>query len=94
MSAVAMVLPDTDVVCTNTHAQPQDGDVVVTPDAETPGRFTVYQVPGTPSLRWDSRVKAVDMARGFARAHRVDVWFSGGATAERLHCHRAGSVQH
>lgn len=89
MNAVATAIPATPVARTETVEEPGSGDVVVSPDPETPGRFTIRQVPGSPSMLWDSRGKAVGVAQAFARAHDVDVWFHYAGSAERLHAYRS-----
>lgn len=91
MNGVAMAVPDTPDPRIETVEEPSRGDVVVSPDPETPGRFTISQMPGTPSMLWDSRAKALDVAQGFARAHGVDVWFQHRGTSERLHEYRSAA---
>jgi hypothetical protein len=91
MNAVATTMPAAPVARTETRGEPLSGDVVVSPDPEAPGRFTICQVPGSPSIWWGSRSKAVDVAQRFARAHRVDLWFDHRGSAERLHAYRSTS---
>jgi len=70
------------------HAAPRDGDVVVTQDPSAPDRFTIRQVPDAPQISWSSHSGAVEVARGFARRHRVDVWTVDGRTQTPLHRYR------
>jgi hypothetical protein len=65
MNAVATTMPAAPVARTETRGEPLSGDVVVSPDPEAPGRFTICQVPGSPSIWWGSRSKAVDVAQRF-----------------------------
>jgi len=69
-------------------AGPRDGDVVVAQDPSAPGRFTIRQVPDAPQISWSSHSGAVEVARGFARRHRVDVWTVDGRTQTPLHRYR------
>lgn len=91
MNAVAMAMPDTPDARTETTDEPRSGDVVVSPDPEKPGRFTIRQIPGIPCMLWDSRGMAVAVAQGFARAHGVDVWFQHRGTSEQLHEYRSAA---
>jgi len=69
-------------------AAPRNGDIVVAPDPSSPGRFTVRQAPDAPQISWSSLSSAVEVAQGFARRHRVDVWTVDGRTQTPLHRYR------
>ena len=69
------------------HAQ--DGDVVVTRESEAKIRFTVRQLPATvQQFGPSSRDEAIRLARGFARAHAVDLWYREGDTFKLLEKYR------
>jgi hypothetical protein len=71
---------------------PRDRDVVVSrePAAAAHG---VRQVPGDTQLTATSREEAVRLARAFARAHGVDVWYREGQTYHLLEAFRRASVR-
>jgi hypothetical protein len=94
MSISAVGLSDSAVVRTAaTDDAPRMGDVLVVPEPEAQGRFAISQVPGMPSMSWDSRAKAVDAARVYARVHNVDVWLRNGGGVERLHAYRGPGLR-
>lgn len=88
MSTRATTTPDTTVARGDRVTVPQSGDVVVSADSQSPGHFTIRQVPGNPTALWGSRAEALEIARGFACAHAVDVWVQQGGLVERLHVNR------
>jgi hypothetical protein len=71
--------------------QPQIGDLVVvrTPDATPP--FGVLQHPSGVQFGASTRDAAVLMARSFARAHKVDLWYLDENDHRLLERYRASS---
>lgn len=69
-------------------AQPVSGDLVVALQVGNERRYTIAQLPGAPQVSWRSRDAVLDVARGFARRHLVDVWISDGRFTIRLESHR------
>ncbi|MGE0124403.1 MAG: hypothetical protein AB7L91_02375 [Dehalococcoidia bacterium] len=72
-------------------AAPRDGDIVVAQDPSAPARYTLRRVPDAPQISSTSHSGAVEVAQGFARRHRVDVWTVDGRTQTRLHRYRQTS---
>ncbi|HET7699026.1 MAG TPA: hypothetical protein VFK57_25125 [Vicinamibacterales bacterium] len=69
-----------------------DGDVLVTSHPESPPVFTVRQVPSTAQVRAGSRDEAIALARAFAVAHAVDVWFDDNGAFRLLEAYRPRSA--
>jgi hypothetical protein len=68
--------------------RPQDGDLVVIRMSGADGPFSLQQVPGTAQLRASTRKAAVQLARGFAQSHAVDLWCTDRDTYRLLECYR------
>ncbi len=88
MSTTTMTVPESGPPHHDGAESPQAGDLVVARGSEEQGCFTIREVPNTPSMTWESRGRALDVARAFAVSHGVDVWFSEGPVAERLLAYR------
>jgi hypothetical protein len=67
---------------------PQDGDVVVTRQAEAHVHYTVRQLPGIVQFSAGVRDNAVRLARGFAQQYAVDVWYCEAGTYRLLEAYR------
>lgn len=67
---------------------PQEGDVVVTRQAETRVRYTVRQLPGIVQFSAGVRDNAVRLARGFAQQYGVDVWYCEAGSYRLLEVYR------
>ena len=67
---------------------PQDGDVVVTREAQSLVHYTVQQLPGMIQFSSAVREEAVRLARTFAQKYAVDVWHSDGGTHRLLEAYR------
>lgn len=67
---------------------PRDGDLVVAEEPDTPGRYAIRQVPGSPQVSWSSARAAIEMAGALARSHGVDVWTTQDGAPVRILCHR------
>ena len=52
-----------------------DGDVVVVRRLHVTPPFGVLQVPGSVQFGASTCEAAVQLARGFAQAHKVDLWY-------------------
>jgi hypothetical protein len=63
---------------------PQDGDVVVARESRSAVACTVRQHPGDIQFIASPRDEAVRLARTFAQAHAVDVWYAEDGTSHRL----------
>ena len=70
------------------RSSPQDGDVVVTREAESRVHYTVRQVPGIVQFSAGVRDAAVRLARSFAQQYAVDVWYSEAGTYRLLEAYR------
>ena len=70
------------------QSSPQDGDVVVTREAESRVHYTVRQLPGIVQFSAGVRDQAVRLARGFAQQYAVDVWYSEAGTYRLLEVYR------
>jgi hypothetical protein len=55
---------------------PQDGDIVITRDPTFAFEWTVRQVPGPAQFGTSSLGPSMQLARGYAQAHMVDLWSS------------------
>lgn len=68
---------------------PRDGDIVVTRESKCALRYTVHQVPAV-SQQFGSEVRddAVRLARGFAQAHAVDLWYREDGIYKLLEVYR------
>jgi hypothetical protein len=76
------------------RSSPQDGDVVVTREAESRVHYTVRQLPGTAQFSAAVRDEAVRLARGFGQKHEVDVWYSEAGAYRLLEACRRRTLSH
>lgn len=67
---------------------PQEGDVVVTRESRSAVRYTVRRFPGVVQFSASTREAAVQLARGFARKHALDIWYVEGDTCRLLEAYR------
>jgi hypothetical protein len=72
---------------------PQNGDVVVTREAHSRVHYTVRQYPGIVQFSTGALDDAVRLARGFARRHAVDVWYSEAGASRLLETCRPRSAR-
>jgi hypothetical protein len=70
------------------RSSPQDGDVVVTREAQSRVHYTVRRLPGIVQFSAAVRDEAVRLARGFCQTHGVDVWYCEAGTYRLLEAHR------
>ena len=70
------------------HSLPQDGDVVVTREAQSRVHYTVHQQPGMIQFSSAVREEAMRLARTFAQKYAVDVWYSDAGTYRLLEAYR------
>ena len=76
------------------RSSPQDGDVLVTREAQSRVHYTVRQLPGMVQFSAAVREEAVRLGRGFAQKHTVDVWYCEAGTYRLLEAYRPpGSPQ-
>jgi hypothetical protein len=68
--------------------RPRDGDVMIT-QPHSPSTYALSQYPGPAQITTTSRETALDVARGFARRLRVDVWIVEKSRTTRVSCHRS-----
>jgi hypothetical protein len=68
---------------------PQAGDLVVTREARSAIRYSVRQMPGEPQVSMASKEEALRLARGFARARRVALWYGTDGDLRKLETFRA-----
>jgi hypothetical protein len=67
---------------------PRPGDVVVS-RSQAPGLYyTLAQLPARPQLTAPTRDRAMELARSFARKHRVDVWHVNANAADLVDTYR------
>jgi hypothetical protein len=70
--------------------QPRDGDVVVSRESRPTVKFGVRRVPGVVQFTSVVRDDAVQVGRGFARKHAVDLWYCDGPASRLLERYRRG----
>ena len=68
---------------------PEAGDLVVTCEARSAVRYSVRQLPGEAQVSMASKDEAVRLARGFAKARRVALWYSADGAIRKLETFRA-----
>jgi hypothetical protein len=83
---------ETAPAATSAPARPRDRDIVVSREPAAPSHG-VRQMPGEVQLTAPSREEAVRLARAFARANGVDVWYLEGQTYHRLEVFRGEPVR-
>jgi len=64
--------------------QPRDGDIVVERQALFPMTFTIRAMPEKVPLAVSARETALRLARHWARAHEVDLWYAEHGVIRRL----------
>jgi hypothetical protein len=67
-----------------TGPEPRNGDVIVSRAASSAAGFTLRQSPGVVQFAVSDRDEAVRIARCFALAHGVDVWWEDGLSSRLL----------
>lgn len=70
------------------RSAPRDGDVIVARDARLGVRHTVRQHPVDVQFSASARDEALRLARGFAKVHAVDLWFSDNGSTRLLEVYR------
>lgn len=68
---------------------PQAGDLVVTREARSAICYSVRQVPGEAQVTMGAKDEALRLARGFARARHVGLWYSVDGVVRKLETFRA-----
>jgi hypothetical protein len=73
-------------------ATPQNGDIVIVHYPTSPIQWMVRQVPDPAQFGSSSRDQALQLARGYAQAHRLDLWCNDSAGVRLLEQHRPASI--
>jgi hypothetical protein len=80
---------DADNIRSDEPARPQDGDIVIARESRGSTRYTMRQLPNKAQLSAESQDDAVRLARVFAWANAVNIWYMDGGTLHLLVVYRA-----
>jgi hypothetical protein len=69
-------------------ARPRDGDVIVSRESGSGGKYSVRQVPGDVQFHAAVRDEAIRLARSFAQKATVDLWYSDDGSHKLLEAYR------
>jgi hypothetical protein len=73
-------------------ATPQNGDIVIVHYATSPIQWMVRQIPDPAQFGSSSREQAFQLARGYAQAHRLDLWCNEGGGVQLIEQHRPAPI--
>jgi hypothetical protein len=71
-----------------TAPAPEDGDVIVTHERIPIVHFTVRRHPDAAPVNAQRRDVALEVARGFAQVHAVNVWYCENGSERLLEVYR------
>jgi len=71
---------------------PQNGDIVIVHYPTSPIRWMVRQVPDAPQCGASSKVQVLQLARGYAQAHVLDLWCNDGGRVRLLERYRPAPI--
>jgi hypothetical protein len=75
------------------RAVPQNGDLVVARESRAVVVYTLCQVPGVVQVSTAARDEAIRLARGFAQAHGLDVWYAEDGGYRLLEVYRKSTAR-
>lgn len=70
----------------------QNGDIVIVHDPTSPIPWMVREIPDAAQFGSSSKDQALQLARGYAQAHRVDVWCNDGGHVRLLERYRPAPI--